>query len=405
MIRHRALLTCLLTALLATPLFATWEDGVAAFRAGRFEDATAVFQSFVSRSPAAPEGHYMLGLSLLRQKRLAEALGPLGEALALGPDDLRYRLTLTQALIKARKPDDAFDVLKVLDPAAVAEPSRASFNQLLAKAATSSGRDSDAFNSLGRALATDGGSKVLWLARANLASRLDRPEDAFSALATAFKLDPSDPQPGYNAVHTALTIAQDPAAGERKQEWYDQAAGVANRLAGAFPTPENLRLAGSASMGAREYEKALGYFESLLATSGQDPLLHYDLGRCRLALGQSREALDHFTAALERSPDADLFAAVHAKRGAALRVLEQFAGAAEAFRLAGDDAAAEEMDRYAKNRLEVAAATADCVEKRTTLEQLLKESTGLEHTPEYRQLKEDLAAINAACSSYFSEFG
>ena len=52
--RVRVLLTCALTALLATPLLATWEDGVAAFKAGRYEDATAVFRSVVTASPDAP---------------------------------------------------------------------------------------------------------------------------------------------------------------------------------------------------------------------------------------------------------------------------------------------------------------------------------------------------------------
>ncbi len=401
--RHRALLTCLLTALIASPLLATWEDGVAAFQAGRYDDAAAVFQSFVVGSPEAPEGHYMLGMSLLRQKRLNEALGPLGDALALGPDDARYRMTLGQALLQASKPADALDVLDAQDPAGVPATARASYHQLLAKAATSSGRDADAYASLGKALAADRSSKVLWLARGNLAGRLDRPGEAFAALNTAFELDPSDPEPARSAAYAALKAAQDPAAVDRKPEWYTKAAGVAERLASAFPAPDNLRLAGSASMGAREYQKALGYFESLLAEGGQDPLLHYDLGRCRQALGQSQEALDHFDAALERSPDDQLTRAVHSKRGTALRVLEDFAAAAEAFRLAGDAEAAKEMAGYAQNRLEVAKAKADCVEKRTTLEQLIVDSAGLEHTPEYRQLLEDLATVNSGCSSYFSE--
>ncbi len=399
--RHRAVLASFLMALLAMPVLASWEDGVAAFRAGRYEDATAVFQSFVSGSPRASEGHYMLGLSLLRQKRLADALTPLGEALSLSEDDIRYRMTLAQALLKAGKPGDALDVLAAQDPATVADASRASFNQLLAKAAISSGRDGEALASLDKALAVDKGSKALWLARANLAGRAGRPQEAFSALTTAFTIDPSDPQPGIAAVHAALGVAQDPATGERKLEWYGKAAGVGNRLAAAFPTPENLRLAGSASMGAREYESAIGYFEKLLASDGQNPLLHYDVGRCRQALGQHREALGDFAAALDRSPDTELTARIHSKRGAALRALEEFAAAAAAFRLAGDAAAAAEMEGYAQNRQEWAAAKADCTEKLTGLEELLVSSQDIEHTPEYQDLQRELSSMRSACKPYF----
>ncbi len=400
--RHRAALASFLMALLAMPVLGSWEDGVTAFRAGRYQDATSVFQSYVSSSPRAPEGHYMLGMSLLRQERFADALAPLGEAVSLSEDDIRYRMTLAQALLKAGKSGDAFDALNAQDPATVADASRASFNQLLARAATSSGRGG-ALASVDRALAVDQSSKPLWLARANLTARAGRMEEAYSALDTAFKLDPSDPQPGISAVHSALSIAQDPATGERKLEWYGKAAGVADRLAGAFPTPENLRLAGSANMGAKDYEGAIGYFEKLLASGDQSPLLHYDLGRCRQALGQHREALSDFAAALDRSPDTELTARVHSKRGAAHRALENFSGAAAAYRLAGDAEAAKEMDGYAQNRAEWAKAKDECSEKLTGLEKLLASSKDIEHTREYQELEREVTSMRSACEPYFNE--
>ena len=401
--RHRVLLTCTLLALLQAPLFASWEDGVAAFRAGHYEDATAVFESFISASPQAPQGHYMLGLSLLRQNRLADALGPLGEAVALAGSDVRYRMTLAQALLKAGKAPDAFAALEAQDPAAIEGAARDSFNQLLAKAANGSGRDAAALASLEKALAADRGSKVLWLARANLAGRLDRPGEAFAALEAAFKLDSGDPGAGAGAVHAAMMLAQAPDAGDRKLEWYGKAAGVADRLAAAFPTSDNLRLAAAAHMGARDYERSIGYLERLLASDATDPLPHFDLGRCRQALGQSREALDHFAAALEQSPDPELTAAVHARRGLALRALEDFDAAAAAYRLAGDADAAAEMAGYAQNRLEYAKAKADCVKKRDGLKELLADSEGLEQTPEYKEIQRDLATILEVCKSYFDE--
>ena len=403
--RHRALLACLLMAVAATPLHATWDEGVAAFRAGRYEDTAAAFRSYVAHSPKAPQGHYMLGLSLMSQGRHAEALGPLGEALALAPDDIGCRLALADALLKAGQPKDAFATLEAQDPAAVTGASRANFNQLLARAAEASGRDDDAFVTVGKALAADGGSRDLWVARANLANRLERPEDAFTALSKVFEIDPSDAKPGVGAVHAAMDVAGAPGIGDDKLAWYVKAAGVADRVAASFPTPENLRLAGAAAMGAKEYERSIGYFERLLAAEGRDPLLHYELGRCRQALGDSRKALDHYRAALERSPDAELAAGIHARRGKALRVLEDFTGAAAAFRLAGDADAASEMEGYAENRREWAKAKADCFKKRTGLEDLIAASGDLEHTREYQQLQRDLETILDACKPYFEDAG
>ncbi len=401
--RHLALFTCLLMALMASPLLATWEDGVAAFKAGRYEDATTVFQSFVAKSPKAPEGHYMLGMSLLRQKRSPEALGPLSDALALGKDDARYRMTLGQAQLQACKPADALETLSAQDPAAVPKAARASYHQLLAKAATSSGRDADGLASLKKALKADRNSRVLWLARGNLAHRLGRSSEAFEALSEAFELDPSDPEPGRSAVQTALAIAQSEADDDRRREWYLEGVGIADRLAVSFPTPANLRLAAGARMGAQDYDGAVELFEKALATDDQDPMLHYDLGRCRQALGQGDEALSHLATALERSPDGDLSSKIYTAQARVFRGREDFDAAAKAFHQAGDTASADEMKRYADNRREVARATAECVGKRDELQNLILESKGLEHTPEYRQLEADLAAINSVCSSYFSD--
>ncbi len=403
--RHRTHLAFSLMALLATPVLASWDDGVAAFRAGRYEDAAVVFQSFVSRSPEAPEGHYMLGLSLLRQERLADAIGPLSDALSLGKDDTRYRMTLAQALLKAGKSADALVTLDAQNPAAVPESARTSFHQLLAKAATSSGRDAAAYASLEKALAADDSSRVLWLARANLAHRLDRPQAAFEALAAAVELDPSDPEPARSAVQTALAIAQSEADADLRREWYVKGAGVAGRLAEAFPTTGNLRLAGGARMGAQDYEGAVELFEQALATGDDDPMLHYDLGRCQQVLGQDEVALKHLAVALERSPDAALTLQIHATAARALRGLEDFAGAAAAFRRAGDAGAAAEMAHYAENRRKWAQEKADCTAKRTGLEQILAESGDLKNTREYKEVQRDLATIVTACEPYFNEPG
>ena len=400
--RHPALLTLSLMALLATPLFATWEDGVAAYRAGRYDDAASVFQSFVSSSPTAPEGHYMLGLSLLRQNQMLKALEPLSEALKLSENDLRYRMTLAQALLKAGKFGDAFDTLAAQDLSAIGEAERASFNKLLAKAAISSKRHGAAFDHLEKALAVDPGSRTLWLAHANVASRLDRPQDAFSAMSKAFQLDPSDSELGYKTAYTAMRVAQD-SAGDQKVEWYGKAAGIAGKLAKAAPTLENLRMAASAHMGAKEYEQAATLFERALAMETEDPLPHFDLGRCRQAQGRHREALAHFGAALKRSPDTELAARLHAQRGAALRVLEDFDGSAAAYRLAGMGDAATEMEGYAQNRREWEEDKADCIARRTGLEDILASSDGLEHTREYKEVEQNLSALLSACEPFFSD--
>lgn len=403
--RTPALLACILLAALTTsPLLATWNEGVSAFSSGRYDDAAAVFETFAARSPQAPEGHFMLGLCRLQQKRTAEALASLGKAVELGEGEARFSLALAQTQLRAREGNDALSTLAALDPATVSGKERANFNQLLAKAATAGNRNAEARAALDKAVDADPASKGLWVALANVNKRLDRPEERFTALAKAFEIDPEDAETGRLATKAATVIAQDEEddAG-RRREWYRKASEVGGRLVAAFPTPEHLMLAGSAHLGAQQHADAVASFEKALAGGADDLKLRYELGQSTLALGRHEESLRHLEKALERSPSPDLAAGIHAARGLAYRGLEQFDRAAEAYRSAGDMKTASEMAGYAENRRDWAAAKADCERQRIKIENMRKDPGLLEGTPEWDELEQQMSKILAGCAPYLHE--
>ena len=403
--RFPTVLALSLAVLSTSPLYATWDSGVSAFRDGRYEEAASVFQDFVERSPEAPEGHYMLGMTRLRQQRLDESIGAFGKALDLGPSDARYTLALAQAQLKASRADDALATLGTTDPKAVPATMRSSFDQLLAKAANVSRRDSQAEEILERALAASPKSKPLWLASANVAQRRDRPEKRFEALSTVFELDADDTQAGSKAAHSAIAIAQNTGDPGLRTDWYQRASSLAHRLTASSPTAEHWMLAGGAAMGGHEYELALGSFEKARAAGDDSLELDYYVGRTHLALGQNEEALRYLQATLDRSPDAAMTASVHAARGLAYRKLEQFDQAAAAFRLAGDTVQAEEMAGYAANRREWALAKAECHERQQKIQELRQGSQELEGTPEWDELEQEFSDILTACKPYLQDVG
>ncbi len=391
---------------LALPSFANWDEGVAAFQAGQYEEAAEVFRTVVSRSPEAPQGHYMLGLSLQRQKRLAEAEAALAKAVELGASEVKYTLSLAQLRIQVKRPDAALASLAAVETSAVPATMKKTFYQLLAKAADGSRRNAEALAGLERVLKVDPTSKTLWLAAANVAQRLGRSDRRFVCLTEAFKIDPADPKPGVRAVQAAISIAQAEAPdSEGKKEWYRKASGVGRTLVAAFPTPENLTLVGGAEMGAHEYEAAAASFERVFVSGGDDRLLHYYLGRSYVPLGRYEDALSHLQLALDRPGDSELTPSIHAARGLALRHLEDFDRAAQAFHAAGDVEQAKEMSGYAANRREWAAAKADCAEKRTQIAGLKEDSAGLEDSPEWTELEREFSEVLAACEVYFQDQG
>jgi tetratricopeptide (TPR) repeat protein len=85
----------LLTALVS-PLFAGWEEGVAAFQAKNFKAAASHFKAVVEQYPEEYRGHYMLGLSLGAVGKKAPALSHLKAAYDLNPNDLSLNAAIDE---------------------------------------------------------------------------------------------------------------------------------------------------------------------------------------------------------------------------------------------------------------------------------------------------------------------
>jgi tetratricopeptide (TPR) repeat protein len=392
--------TCFTILIMVSPALASWEQGVSAFQAGRYQEAAGEFQSLVSANPVAPQGHYMLGLSLLQLRQAAAALEPLATAVELEPGNANYRLALAKTQLETHAADAALATLAAQDPAAVAAAQRGDFSRLLAQAATQSGRTDQASATLERALAADAHSKPLWLANAQIAQKLNRPRRAFDAYANAYAADPSDVELGRSTVQTAFAAAR-AHAGDDRRSWYELGSKVAVQLAGAAPTAAHHLLAGEASLGVQDYDAARSWFEKAAAADAADPWPRYYLARC--ASEEPETALKHLQAALERSPDAELTPQIHNARGAALRRLERFEEAREAYRTAANTAKVAEMDHLIEiqhGNDKWAAEKRRCEEKQSVVQAQLKDADYLEGTAAWRKLEKDAEDALAECRPY-----
>ncbi len=399
-----ALTTTLVAVMTAAPSLASWEDGVAAFRAGRYQEAAETFQSFVASSPDTPEGHYMLGMSLVRQQRHGQALETLRKALDLGPTDARYSLAVAQAQLKLNRANDALETLRTAP--AVPEAMRKNFHQLLALTAglVDSSRADDTRPLLEKALAADSTSKSLWMALADISHHQNLPAEKFSALAKAFDIDPKDAELGKKAMHVAISMAQSETADtDEKAGWYRKAAKLGKSLVANFPTSENLMRVGEAEMAAHEYDNAINRFERLRAAGANDARLHYYLGSSNQALKRDDEALTHLKNALDRSPDPKLAQKIHTARGWSYRNRDEFDLASVAFRQAGNVERADEMAGYAENRREWAREKASCTHKRAEIDKMREDSEGLEGTAEWDELNREFEDFLTACEPYFQD--
>ena len=99
-------------------------------------EADATLRQGLARNPRTAVLHHALGLSLVRQKRLPDALPEFREAVVLAPGDARFAYVYAVALINSGKPQDA---RAVVDAAIKRNPYDRSLNVLLVRFDAASG--------------------------------------------------------------------------------------------------------------------------------------------------------------------------------------------------------------------------------------------------------------------------
>ena len=79
---------------------------------GREQQCEDLLRQALERAPGSAQLHHALGLALVRQKRIDEALASLAEASRLEPDDVRLAYVYAVALNSSQQPDEAMKVLE-----------------------------------------------------------------------------------------------------------------------------------------------------------------------------------------------------------------------------------------------------------------------------------------------------
>jgi predicted Zn-dependent protease len=91
----------------AVAVSARYEDGEAAYRAGKYSDAEAIFDAYTARKPDNVFGHYMTGLSAWKAGDLARASQSFDRALALDSTHVKSLLNSARVYFELGKADSA----------------------------------------------------------------------------------------------------------------------------------------------------------------------------------------------------------------------------------------------------------------------------------------------------------
>lgn len=174
----------------AVAVSASYEDGEAAFQAGRYQDASAIFAAYAERKPENVWGHYMKGLSEWRAGELEQAIESFDQALAIDSTHRKSLHNSTRVLLELDRNDEA---LERIETALAVDSTSAETWRLVGRVRDELGQPEAAIEAYKHALVID--ERDVW-AMNNLGLiyiQLGRYEEALPPLARAVELRSNAP--------------------------------------------------------------------------------------------------------------------------------------------------------------------------------------------------------------------
>lgn len=287
----RMTLVAAITVSILSPLAAQagWEEGVAAFQAGRYQDAVREFEAVSSQSPEWPGGHLMLGRALLKLDKAQQAIAALRKAYDLEPGSAQTKMVLAQAYLEANRYQDAAGLLKTLDVGKLEPAQRATYHQLQAAAMNGSGQSDGAVEALRKAAAANPNDGNLQYQLGTIALANQDSSTAVAALEKAARLKAGDADV-LKAYVKALLLKGRESRDAEKQASYRKAIEIAQQLVAKSGSYDNVLTLGEAQLGAKAYRDAVATFERAKGMKAGEWLPSFYIGQGQTALEQYSQA-------------------------------------------------------------------------------------------------------------------
>ena len=125
----------------APAISSSFADGEAAYNAGKYGEAAAIFESYAARRPKNAWGHYMVGLSAWKNGDAAKSEQAFEQALSIDGSHMKSLVNESRLFIDQKRYDDAIDRLT---RASTIDPESSEVLRLLGRTYTAKGDTEDA---------------------------------------------------------------------------------------------------------------------------------------------------------------------------------------------------------------------------------------------------------------------
>ncbi|MCW8984430.1 MAG: tetratricopeptide repeat protein [Thermoanaerobaculales bacterium] len=351
----------------ALPAHAEWNKGLEAYKKKDWVNAVKEFEEVTKTNPDYAGAYYMLGVSQRALGQLSPAIASLRKSVELDGSQASYKIALGQALLQVDRYQNAYELLKPLSMSSMDASHRSSYALLFAQAATKTNRPGEAVSVLTAQVRADSRNYRLQQALGSAYTANGEEAKAFEAYKKAFDLNPKDGTSARNAVKAAISVARRSSSNSSKSNYYNQAGEIAERLANSSPTFEHQLLAGEAWLGAKQYQKAQGWFDKARAQQSSNTLVYYYLAQCKTQMNQLNPALADLQQALKIGASGKLRAQIYSQGGFIYDKKKDYDNAIRWYQEAGNQSMVRQMQDKKEKAAQNVAADRECAEFKRTI--------------------------------------
>jgi tetratricopeptide (TPR) repeat protein len=349
---------------------AEWNKGLEAYKQKDWANAVKEFEEVTKTNPDYAGGYYMLGVSQRAFGQLSPAIASLRKAVELDGSQASYKIALGQALLQANQYQNAYELLKPLNLSSMDASHRSSYALLFAQAATKTNRPGEAIGVLTTQVRADSKNYRLQQALGSAYTANGDEAKAFEAFKRAYELNSKDATSARNAVRAAVSVARRSSSDSSKANYYSQAGQIADRLANASPTFEHQLLAGEAWLGAKQYQKALGWFDKARAQQSNNALVYYYAAQCKTQMNQLNPAIADLQQALKIGASGKLRNQVYNQGGYIYDKKKDYNNAIQWYQEAGNSRMVREMQGKRDAAAQNLQAQQECAEFKRKIDAL-----------------------------------
>ena len=380
----------------ALPAHAEWNKGLEAYKKKDWANAVKEFEEVTKTNPDYAGAYYMLGVSQRALGQLSPAIASLRKSVELDGSQASYKIALGQALLQADQFQNAYELLKPLSMSSMEASHRSSYALLFAQAATKTNRPGEAIGVLSSQARADSRNYRLQQALGSAYTANNEEAKAFEAFKKAVDLNPKDATSARNAVKAAISVARRSSSNSSKSNYYNQAGQVADRLANASPSFEHQLLAGEAWLGAKQYQKAQGWFDKARAQQSSNAIVYYYLAQCKTQRNQLNPALADLQQALKIGASGKLRTQVYNQGGFIYDKKKDYNNAISWYQEAGNQSMVRQMEDKRGKAAQNVAAERECAEFKRKIDALrlqVDELQKIGDNDSAQQLLEQLPAL------------